>query len=90
MIIGLLLTATLFIVMPRLSTTFAHVLGVGRGTDLLFYIFFFTGIHVFLLLYLRTRKLELKLTESIRALAVRDAERVLEHGRVTAFQDQSC
>jgi hypothetical protein len=49
---------------------------VGRGTDLLLYIALFAGIHAFFLLYLRMRRLERKLTEQIRANAIRDAHRL--------------
>lgn len=73
MILGLLGLATLFISLPNLTTTLAHAIGVGRGADLLFYLFFFTGIHFLLVLYMRTRKLESKLTQSIRAIAMREA-----------------
>jgi hypothetical protein len=76
---GRLIAASLFclsivlVLLPDLTTDLARKLGVGRGTDLLFYTVFFAGIQAFLLLYARTRKLERKLTESIRAIAIRDA-----------------
>ena len=62
--------ALVLVILPDLTTDLARLLGVGRGTDLLFYVVFFAVVHIFLLLYLRTRKLERKLTESIRALAI--------------------
>ncbi len=67
--------ATGFILFPDTTTAVARRLGVGRGTDLLLYIALFAGIHAFLLLYVRTRKLEQRLTEQIRATAIRDAHR---------------
>jgi small membrane protein len=69
-------TATGFILFPDGTTAIAHFLGVGRGTDLLLYIALFAGIHAFFLLYLRMRRLERKLTEQIRANAIRDAHRL--------------
>lgn len=78
-LLGRLIAAFLFcvsvvlVILPDLTTDLARKLGVGRGTDLLFYTVFFAGIQAFLLLYARTRKLERKLTESIRAIAVREA-----------------
>ncbi len=65
--------AVLLVMLPDLTTDMARALGVGRGTDLLLYIVFFAGVHTFLLLYMRTRKLERKLTDAIRALAIRQA-----------------
>lgn len=64
---------TVLVILPDLTSDLARALGVGRGTDLLLYILFFAAVHAFLLLYMRTRKLERKLAESIRALAIRDA-----------------
>ncbi len=78
MILGLLALATFFIAIPNLTTTIAHRIGVGRGADLVFYLFFFIGIHILLVLYMRTRRLELKLTQSVRAIAIREAGRVAQ------------
>jgi hypothetical protein len=64
-----------FILFPDATTSIARRLSVGRGTDLLLYIALFAGIHAFSLFYLRTRKLEQKLTEQISATAIRDAHR---------------
>jgi hypothetical protein len=66
-------TATGFVVFPDTTSNIAHALGVGRGADLLLYLAVLAGIHSFLLLYLRTRRLERRMTEQIRALAIRDA-----------------
>jgi small membrane protein len=61
------------VLFPDLTTRAAHVLGVGRGADLLLYVSLIAGLHVALLLYLRTRELERKLTELARASALRNA-----------------
>jgi hypothetical protein len=66
------LAATILIVFPDITSNIAHALGVGRGADLLLYIGILAGIHLFLLLYLRIRRLERQMTEQIRALALRD------------------
>src|SRR5271165_6494686 len=79
--------ATGFIVFPDSTTKVAHVLGVGRGADLLLYLSLFAGIHAFLLLYLRTRRLERKMTELIRTMAMRDAEDLGSSPTVTATTD---
>jgi len=71
--IFLFVTSAGFIMFPDSTTTIANIMGVRRGTDLLLYVSLFAGVHGFLLLYIRTRRLERKLTEQIRALAIRDA-----------------
>ena len=68
--------ATVLIIFPESSTTVAHVLGVGRGTDLIVYLGIFAGIHAFLLLYARTRRLERKLADYVRASAIEQAVKV--------------
>jgi hypothetical protein len=70
----LFLAATVFIFFPDLTTVIARSLGVGRGADLLLYVSLIAGIHVVLLLYRRTRELEHKMTELVRAAAIRDAQ----------------
>ena len=70
----LFLAATVFIFFPDLTTVIARSLGVGRGTDLLLYVSLIAGIHIVLLLYRRTRELEHKMTELVRAAAIRDAQ----------------
>ena|SRR5271167_1408580 len=67
-------TACAFVLFPDSTTRIAHLLGVGRGADLLLYLALFAGIHGFLLLYLRTRRLERKVTELIRAVAILNAQ----------------
>jgi small membrane protein len=66
-------TAIIFVIFPDSTSTIAHALGVGRGADLLLYLGLLAGIHTSLLLYLRTRRLERRMTELIRAIALRDA-----------------
>jgi small membrane protein len=69
-------TATFFVLFPNGTTRIAHALGVGRGADLLLYLALFAGIHAFLLLYLRTRRLERRVTELIRTMAIIKAEEI--------------
>jgi hypothetical protein len=75
-VIALLLffMATGFVMFPDTTTELAHSLGVGRGADLLLYVVIFAGVHSFLLLYMRTRRLERHLTELIRANAITKVE----------------
>jgi hypothetical protein len=71
--IVLLSGAVVLVLFPDLTTRAANLLGVGRGTDLLLYVSLIAGLHVALLLYLRTRELERKITEQARAIAIRNA-----------------
>jgi len=71
-LIALLLTALgiLFILFPGATTAIANVLGVGRGVDLLFYLFAMTGIFAFILLYSKVLDLETQQTELARFIAL--------------------
>jgi hypothetical protein len=72
--VALFLTASVFIFFPDLTTDIARSLGVGRGADLLLYVSLIAGIHIVLLLYRRTRELERRIAELVRAAAIRDAQ----------------
>lgn len=68
------LTAIIFVIFPDLTTSVARRLGVGRGTDLLFYVSLIAGVNIVLLLYRRTRELDKKLSELVRGTSLRDAQ----------------
>src|SRR6476661_4304403 len=76
--------ATGFVLFPDATSEIARVLGVGRGTDLLLYVTIFAGLHSCLLLYIRNRTVQRKLTELTRALAIKDA--VVPKGKVFSAQ----
>jgi small membrane protein len=73
--LALFLAAIVFVLFPDLTTIVANRLGVGRGTDLLLYVSLIAGLHAILLLYLRTRDLEKRMTEHVRATGLREAQR---------------
>ena len=64
------------ILLPDLSTRVAKLLGVGRGADLLFYFSILGGLFGFLLLYSRSRRTDRRMTLLLRAIAIRDAQRL--------------
>lgn len=68
--------AVSFVVFPDSTSKIANLVGVGRGTDLLVYLGLLAGVYSFLLLYSRTRRLEHRMTEQLRAIAIRDALRL--------------
>src|SRR3954469_3069725 len=63
-----------FVLFPDWTSEIARFVGVGRGTDLLLYLTIFAGVHSCLLLYVRTRRVERKLTELVRGLAIKNAQ----------------
>ncbi|HZS54835.1 MAG TPA: DUF2304 domain-containing protein [Bryobacteraceae bacterium] len=67
-------TAISFVIFPNATNVIAHHLGVVRGADLLLYLTVFAGIHAFLLLYAKLRKLEQKLTGQVRFLAISNGQ----------------
>jgi small membrane protein len=60
---------------PDHVTWVANRLGVGRGADLLLYIVVVVTIFLMLNTYLRFRSVERQMTDLVRSLAIRDAER---------------
>lgn len=66
--------AVLPVWLPELATELAHLVGVGRGTDLLLYLWFTISVLLILALYLRLMRLQDRLTELVRALALREAD----------------
>jgi len=69
----LFLLVIVFVLVPDLTNSIAHFLGVGRGADLLLYcmvVFFYAA---FIFLYSRLRKIEIMITELIRSRTIKEA-----------------
>jgi small membrane protein len=62
----LLITAVLFVIFPNITNQLAHLLGVGRGADLVFYLSIVIFWFIILKLYTRIRRLEHIITEIVR------------------------
>ncbi len=62
------------VLMPGVTQQFAHLLGVGRGADAVFYLGLVTLSYAFFRLYLKTRDLEHQITELVRQLALANPE----------------
>ena len=73
-LMGLLGAGVVFVINPDLTTRIAHSVGVGRGTDLLLYLFCLGSVTVFLKLYKKNRAVEEKLTEVARQVALQGAQ----------------
>jgi len=69
----LALLAVVAVLAPDFTTRLAHLLGIGRGTDLLLYGLVMTFVFTTAGLYFRCRDIERRLVEVARAVAIRDA-----------------
>ena len=76
LLLALLLTSILFILFPEWASYIANRLGVGRGTDLVFYLFLVLFFFVTLKLYSRIRKLEQQITQIIRKESIEDVKNI--------------
>ena len=74
-------TGIVFVIFPQLTTKIANKLGVGRGTDLVVYLFIVFFIFAMLRMYARIRKVEARLTKVVRENAIEDAKK--EEGKFT-------
>lgn len=74
-IIALLLTglAIVSVIEPSITTTVANRVGVGRGTDLVLYVFIVIFVATTIGTYFRFRAQERRLVDIVRAMAIRDA-----------------
>jgi small membrane protein len=61
------------VIFPDLTTVFANKLNVGRGTDLLLYLFIIMFFIVSMMLYSKMRKIEATQTSIIRHLSIQNA-----------------
>lgn len=66
-------SAALSVLFPDLVTALAHLLGVGRGTDLLLYAFVVVSTVTWLSVYRRLVELEDRITRLVRSQALADA-----------------
>lgn len=74
-LIGCILAAGIFLVVfPDLTNRLAATLGVGRGADLVFYLFIVAFCYLILLVYAKIRKLERQLAELARRQALMDVQ----------------
>ena len=73
-LVGLLLLSVAWfsILLPEYTTVVANLLGVGRGADLILYVFGIFTLFALIILYTHVRTLSLQMTAVIRQLAIRD------------------
>jgi hypothetical protein len=73
--ISLWVLCAVLIAVPASTTVIAKWLGIGRGSDLVFYLAILGGLWACLHFYRRFRRLEMMLTELIRREAIKDPKR---------------
>ncbi|HYE53957.1 MAG TPA: DUF2304 domain-containing protein [Chitinophagaceae bacterium] len=75
LLVAVILAAGIFmVVFPDLTNRLAATLGVGRGADLVFYLFIVGFCYLILMLYAKIRKLEQQLAELARKQALHDVQ----------------
>jgi hypothetical protein len=63
--------AGIVIALPEISNRVAHLVGIGRGADLILYLMCFVSILLVLYFYQKQRRLEISVTELVRNDAMR-------------------
>lgn len=81
---GVLVIVT--ILNPRLTSIVASRIGIGRGSDLVFYLTSFALMFLAALVYLRFKRMDHQIAELTRALALRDADSASPRPAVDAEQ----
>jgi hypothetical protein len=71
--VALLLASGLAVLFPELVTSLARLLGVGRGTDLVLYVFVVVSAVTWLGVYRRITELETRITRLVRSQAIAEA-----------------
>lgn len=64
------LAAIVLVINPELSTRMANLLGIGRGTDLLIYLFILAGLVYSAAITSEVRRLQDQLTRVVRQIAL--------------------
>jgi hypothetical protein len=71
----LLCSMVIIIIQPALATDVANLLGIGRGVDLLFYLFSLFVLYCLILIYRKLREIERITTQIIQAQSLMNAKK---------------
>jgi hypothetical protein len=66
----------LFVLFPGIPDSLAHMVGVGRGADLVMYIFIVSFFMASIALYSKMKKIEADQTELVRKIAIQRSEKI--------------
>ena len=69
-VIAVIAVGTYFVWAPEQATAVAEALGVGRGADLLFYLWVIITLALIMFMYLKIQRLSRRLTQLTRAVAL--------------------
>jgi len=72
-ILAVLAAGAFFVWAPETTNAIAHVLGVGRGADLILYLWVVITLALMLLLYLKLTRMARRITQLTRAIALMQA-----------------
>lgn len=73
-VLGVIALGIYFVWAPEQSNALAHAVGVGRGADLLFYLWVIITLALIMFMYLKIQRLSHRLTELARAVALAHPE----------------
>jgi hypothetical protein len=65
-----------FVLFPQITDRLAHLVGVGRGADLVTYLFIVFFFMAGIILYSKIRKIEADYTELVRKVSIQRAEKL--------------
>lgn len=64
------LVGIFFVLRPDITITIANLIGIGRGTDLLLYIFIIISMFFYVSILAEFRRIDQKLTKIVRNIAI--------------------
>ena len=82
-IIGIIVACCIAVIDPNLTQRTAELVGVGRGTDLTFYLFAVGVVFFAVLMNSRMGKMHREFTETVRRLAIVESEALQSGTRST-------
>jgi hypothetical protein len=70
LVLAIIAVGVWFVWTPEQANALAHVVGVGRGADLLFYLWVVITLALIMFMYLKIQRLSHRLTELARSIAL--------------------
>ncbi len=78
---------SLLIIRPELSSMAARMFGIGRGVDLVLYVFILVALAYGIVVYYRLCDIRRDITRVVRHIAINECRRPAEEGEVSESQD---
>ena len=85
--LGIFACVVVFVLFPDLTQSLAHIVGIGRGADLIFYFSVLGLLYLFIVFDIRMKEKERQITELTRAIALITACHDKKTERTSEFQD---